>query len=138
MIVVDTNTIAYLYLPTEYTPDVETLLERDSGWLAPILWRSEFRSILSLYVRKEMITRDTALQMQAQAERQMADNEYSVTSSGVLKLALDSGCSAYDCEFVFLARSLDLPLVTHDRKLLQTFPGMTLTARELVRHRDSN
>ena len=48
MIVVDTNIVAYLYLPGEHTAAVERLLERDPEWAAPILWRSEFRNILAL------------------------------------------------------------------------------------------
>ena len=52
MIVADTNTIAYLYLPSDYSDDVETLLLKDSHWIAPLLWRSELRNILTLYLRK--------------------------------------------------------------------------------------
>ncbi len=47
MIVVDSNVLAYLYLPGEYTAAAEVLLEHDSDWAAPILWRSEFRNILA-------------------------------------------------------------------------------------------
>jgi predicted nucleic acid-binding protein len=36
----------------------------------------------------------------------------------VMSLALESGCSAYDCEYVALARLLSVPLVTEDRQLL--------------------
>ncbi len=43
MIAVDTNVLAYLYLPGEYTAQAEALLERDPDWTAPVLWRSEFR-----------------------------------------------------------------------------------------------
>lgn len=50
MIVVDTNTIAYLYLPTEFTSSVEELLEKGPQWAAPTLWRSELRNILTLYL----------------------------------------------------------------------------------------
>lgn len=132
MIVVDTNTIAYLYLPTEYTTDVETLLEEDSHWVAPMLWRSEFRNILALYVRKNIIDFDTALQMQAQAEKQLADNEYSVNSTIVLALAKESGCSAYDCEFISIAKSLNSKLVTADKKLITAFPGIAMTARDYL------
>ena len=128
MIVADTNTIAYLYLPTEQTDHVVSLLHTDPHWIAPLLWRSEFRNVLALYVMKNVIDLQTAIAMQSQAERQFADNEYTVNSIEVLALATESGCSAYDCEFVSLAKSLDLKLVTGDKKLVKTFPGIAVTA----------
>lgn len=51
MIVVDTNVLAYLYLPGEYTAAAEALLAHDPDWAAPVLWRSEFRNILAGYLR---------------------------------------------------------------------------------------
>lgn len=132
MIVADTNTIAYLYLPTEQTEDVVALLLRDPDWVAPLLWRSEFRNVLALYVRKNIIDLGTAMAIQAQAEIQFEDKEYTVNSSDVLALAERSGCSAYDCEFVYLADSLGLKLVTGDRKLLREFPDIAVTARDYL------
>lgn len=35
MIVVDSNVLAYLYLPGEYTDAAESLLENDPNWAAP-------------------------------------------------------------------------------------------------------
>ena len=133
MIVVDTNTIAYLYLPTDYTHDVEELLGKDPNWIAPLLWRSEFRNILTLYIRKNIIDLDTALQMQAQAEKQLSSNEYSVNSIAVLSLAKESGCSAYDCEFISIAKSLNSKCVTADKKLITAFPNIAMTARDFLR-----
>lgn len=132
MIVVDTNTIAYLYLPTDYTTDIEALLERDPHWIAPLLWRSEFRNILALHIRKNLIDLDTALQMQAQAEKQLAGNEYSVHSTTVLTLAKESGCSAYDCEFISIAKSLNSKLITADKKLIAAFPDIAMTAKDYL------
>ena len=94
MIVADTNTIAYLYLPTAQTDDVVSLLHQDPHWVAPLLWRSEFRNVLALYIKKGIIDVSTAIAMQSQAEQQLADNEYTVNSIDVLALASDSGCSA--------------------------------------------
>lgn len=133
MIVTDTNTIAYLYLPTEYTDDVIALLHRDPHWVAPLLWRSELRNVLVMYVRKGVIDVNTATAIQTQAERQFADNEYSVSSPDVLQLAARSGCSAYDCEFVSLAQSLQIKLITGDKKLLQVFPEVAMTAAQYLR-----
>jgi len=39
-----------------------------------------------------------------------------------MMLVKDSDCSAYDCEFVALARQLGTSLVTMDSKLLRAFP----------------
>ncbi len=132
MIIVDTNTIAYLFLPTAETAAVEKLLELDSEWCAPRLWRSEFRNILALYLRKEILTFETACQMQRQAEQLMTGNEYEIDSLSVLATVNESGCSAYDAEFVTLARSLDCKLVTSDKKLLKLFPGIAETAKALI------
>lgn len=133
MIVADTNTIAYLYLPTALTDDVVSLLHKDPHWVAPLLWRSELRNVLALYVRKGTIDLGTATAMQAQAEEQLADNEYTVNSMDVLGLSADSGCSAYDCEFISLAKSLNIKVITGDKKLIQMFPEIAMTARDYLR-----
>ena len=52
MIAVDTNVIADLYLESEFTARAEALLEIDSDWAAPLLWRSEFRNILAGATRR--------------------------------------------------------------------------------------
>lgn len=123
MIVVDTNVLAYLYLPGEHTRAAEALLERDPDWCAPILWRSEFRNILAGYVRRKDISFEQATSLQAEAEGLLAGGEYEVESRAVLELVRDSDCSAYDCEFVALAMKLDAKLFTMDKKLLRTFPN---------------
>lgn len=133
MIVADTNTIAYLYLPTAQTDDVVSLLHKDPHWVAPLLWRSEFRNVLALYVRKGIIDLSTAIAMQSQAEQQLAENEYSVNSTDVLTLTSESGCSAYDCEFISLAKSLHLKLITSDKKLIQMFPKIAMTVGDYLR-----
>jgi len=132
MIIADTNTIAYLYLPTAKTDDVVSLLHKDPYWVAPLLWRSEFRNILALYIKKGIVDLSTAIAMQSQAEQQLADNEYSVNSMDVLALAANSGCSAYDCEFISLAKSLKLKLITGDKKLIQLFPKTAMTAGDYL------
>ena len=126
MIVVDTNIVAYLYLQGGRTQQSEALLRKRPLWAAPMLWRSEFRSVLSLYLRKRLLELDTALAIAAQAEELLRGREYTVASFDVMSLVADSPCSAYDCEFVALARHLDTVLVTADRKVLKAFPGLAV------------
>lgn len=132
MVVVDTNIISYLFLPTAYTKDSESLMEIDDKWCAPLLWRSELRNVLGLYLSKEIIDLATAMDIQEQAETMLYGNEFQVNSNKVLTLVNDSGCTAYDCEFIALAQSLERRLITTDRKLLRAFPGFTATAKNYV------
>jgi predicted nucleic acid-binding protein len=122
MIVVDSNVLAYLYLPGEYSTAAEALLEQDSDWAAPILWRSEFRNILAGYMRRKAITFEQAVSLQREAESLLEGAEFELESLAVLELVRDSDCSAYDCEFIALATKLDTKLVTMDKKLLRAFP----------------
>lgn len=122
MIVVDSNVVAYLYLPSEYTEHAEALLESDPDWAAPLLWRSEFRNILAGCIRRKTLTFESATRLQAEAESMLAGCEHEVDSRRVLELVRDSDCSAYDCEFVALALSLGVKLVTMDAKVLKAFP----------------
>lgn len=122
MIVVDSNVLAYLYLPSAYSTAAEALLEQDSDWAAPILWRSEFRNILAGYLRRKAITFEQAVSLQREAESLLEGAEFELESLAVLELVRDSDCSAYDCEFIALAMRLDTKLVTMDKKLLRAFP----------------
>ena len=121
MIVVDTNIIAALYLPSDLTAQAENLLQREPQWAAPVLWRSEFRNVLALYLRKKILSFDEAYRIQSEAESLLADNEYDMASFEILQLAEKSGCSAYDCEFVALAKRLNTPLFTQDKQILAAF-----------------
>ena len=125
MIVVDTNVIAALYLPNDYTSHAEALLAQEPEWIAPSLWRSELRNVLALYLRKKLLSFEQAYAIQTEAETLLAGREYQVDSLEILRLAEASGCSAYNCEFVALASRLDLKLITADKQILAAFPAIT-------------
>ena len=131
MIVVDSNVLAYLYLPGEFTDAAERLLESDPDWHAPILWRSEFRNILAGCLRRGTLTFEQALAIQREAESLLDGAEHELDSRRVLERVQGSDCSAYDCEFVALAQVLGTHLVTMDGKLLKEFPSIAepLSAR---------
>lgn len=122
MIVVDTNVIAYLLIPGDRTSQAEGALTKDPLWVAPLLWRSEFRNVLLLYVRKAMMKFDYALGAMQRAEHLLANKEYHVASEKILRLATQCELSAYDCEYVSLAQNLGTQLLTVDKKILRAFP----------------
>ncbi len=122
MIVVDTNVIASLWVPNDMDEVAYKILEKDADWVAPLLWRSEFRNVLARYLRADILEFSIALQATEEAEHLMRSREFEVNSTQVLSLVSDSSCSSYDCEFVALAGDLDVKLVTFDKKIRKEFP----------------
>lgn len=127
MIVVDSNVVVYLYLPTVLSRQAEKLRMIEPEWAAPRLWRSEMRSALGLYLRKGLITLEQAYSILTSAETLFTASEFEVPSLEVMQLVNESSCSAYDCEFVALAKMLGVKLVTSDKKLLKAFPEITVS-----------
>lgn len=132
MIVVDVNVITYLLIEGPETSTVEDLLLRDAGWAVPMLWRSVWRSVLAGYLRRGDLDEPTAREYLDTAERLVDGREYLVDGGHVLALVARSPCSAYDCEYVALAETLGVPLVTYDRQLLEAFPSRAVTPGALL------
>ena len=124
--VVDTNLVAALMLPTVANAEVAELLRQDSDWRLPPLWRSEFRQVLLKYVRADLATPEQALALWHKVLERFELSEQPVAGHQVLALAIATGCSTYDAEFVVLARQLNCRLLTFDRKLLQLFPDLAM------------
>lgn len=126
MIVADTNVIAYLLLGGEKTTQARAALLKDPMWAAPILWRSEFRSVLASYLKRGQLLLSDALELVTEAESLLSGSEYRVESLQVMSLVSASPCSAYDCEFVALAQELGVSLVTSDKQVLEAFPSVAV------------
>jgi len=127
LIVVDTNVVAYLLLGGQKTPGARLAFRKDPVWAAPILWRSEFRNVLAAFLRRRTLSLLDALEVMQEAETLFRGAEYNVESGQVLRLATESGCSAYDCEFVALAQELGVPLLTSDADILKEFPQTAIS-----------
>ncbi|MFN9659793.1 MAG: type II toxin-antitoxin system VapC family toxin [Cyanobacteriota bacterium] len=124
MIVVDTNILVYLLLLGPKTEQAEMLRRQERQWAAPQLWRSEFRNVLSGYLRRELLPLPRAVAVMEEAELIMAPHEEKVGTEHVLQLVSSSRCRAYDCEYVAAAQQLGVPLVTEDRAILAAFPDL--------------
>ena len=132
MIVVDTNLGAYLFINGEHSGAAEKVFLKDSRWAAPLLWRSEFRSVLVKCFRKGFFGTDDAIRIMEEAESLLSGGEYAVASADALMLAASSACSAYDAEFVVLARELGVPFVTLDKLLLESFPDSAVSPERFL------
>lgn len=135
MIVVDTNLLAYLLLGGTGMTAARSVYLRDPVWHSPLLWRSEFRSVLAGYLRQRSLTINDAIKVQRKAEDLLAGREHVVESEQVLRLVALSRCSAYDCEFVALAEHLRVPLVTSDQTVLKDFPTIAISPPRFLESR---
>lgn len=125
-VVVDTNVLAALMLPSASSLDLAVQLRRDQDWRVPPLWRSEFRHVLLKHVRVELLSPELAIALWNKALQRMELCEQPVLGEQVLDLAIRFGCSSYDAEFVVLAKALNCSLLTFDSKLLQLFPEVAV------------
>ena len=131
MIVADTNLILYVNISSELSLLALRVLQKDSHWITPPLWQSEFRNALAGYMRRGM-SLEMAQEIMKDALRVMEERQVVPNSNRVLALAAHSSCTAYDCEFVALAEQLGIPLVTADKQLIKAFPDITVSLEDFV------
>jgi predicted nucleic acid-binding protein len=125
--------VTYLVLRNEQSELAAAVYEKDPVWVAPLLWRSEFRNALAKYILFGGMTLDAALLALRSAEEVVGGREYKVSSEKVLELVVQSKCSAYDCEFVVLAMDLGVPLVTTDKQVLRAFSKIAVSLEKFVK-----
>ena len=119
MIVVDTNVMVYLLTGAGPGDGAARLLARDPAWAAPPILLSELRNVMVGLVRGGRMEAPDALAICEDAGSVLGDRVATVPTGAVLEAALAGGFSAYDAEFVVLARRLGVPLVTADRAILE-------------------
>jgi predicted nucleic acid-binding protein len=124
MIVVDNDVISYFWIrmDTERAPLAQDVRERDPDWVAPRVWRSEFRNVLRGYMAGDYMTLAEALDYARRAEEDLRESTRSVPTRRVLELVDETDHSAYDCEYVALAQELNVTLVTGDQTVSDLFP----------------
>ena len=130
MIVADTNLIAYLLMPGPRADAAKAVYDHDHEWVAPRLWRSEFRSVLVQHLRHSGLARALADEAWATASALITERE--PPPEAVLDTALAGPLSAYDAEFAALAMQLGVSLVTDDKRLRAAVPTIAVSLDEFV------
>ena len=86
---------------------------------ACVILMSGLRNVLLGFVRHGALVPDQAKAMSDDAGAILGDRTAMVAGDQVFDVALECGLTAYDAEFVALARTLGVPLVTLDGAILQ-------------------
>ena len=129
--VLDASVTAAWLLPDEASEHTRRLygrIRRDEVEpQAPDLWQWECANILANGVRRGRIPTSSVeglwTVLQAVRHRVELHELAPAQHKAALAVALDAGLSAYDAGYMWLARSLNLPLLTFDRRLALAAAG---------------
>lgn len=135
MIVVDTNVVVKLVLPSAQSAVVTRLFESEPRWVGPRLVRSEILSVLAQQGEKQGLTVPECTDAFNVAVEAFDDASLEPEPARVLQLAAASGCSSYDCEYVAVAEELGCRLATYDKQVLRRFPSLAATPDEILAER---
>lgn len=130
MIVVDVNVVAYFLVEGDKTAAARDLLHHDPDWRLPALWRHEYLNVLATFARKGGATTAEARTLWRRGIEIFGPREQGVDMESALALAAENRISAYDAQYIALARQLHTVCVTEDRRLLRAFPEATRTMRD--------
>lgn len=137
MIVADTNLIANLILKQDQTETAQEVYRHDPEWVTPELWRHEFLNVLANYLRFDHVQPERLALAWQSANTLFANSARQPDMLLALKLAGERNISAYDAQYLTLAQTLNLPLVTEDRKLRQAAPDLTLSMQDFLEQAQS-
>ena len=103
----------------------------DPVWRLPELWRHEYLNILATYGRSGRLSQAQMQQLWSQGNRLLASCVSPVDLSLALQIAVEkSRISAYDAQFLALARRLGVICVTEDQVLRRKFAGVAVSMVE--------
>jgi len=131
VIVVDVNVVAYFLIEGEKTGVARDLLRRDPDWRLPALWRHEYLNVLAAFTREGGATIAEAKTLWRRGIELFGPREQNVDMESALALATENRISAYDAQYIALARQLQTVCVTEDQRLLVTFPTLTRSVQAL-------
>ena len=132
MIVVDTNVVVRFVVGDDGSADAAALHAEDPEWAGPTILMSELRNVMLGHVRRGVFGPNQAMSMCGEAALILGDRIEDVPHDRVISTALECGLSAYDAEFVVLARALGVSLATLDREILAGAPDVAVSVREAI------
>ncbi len=132
MIVADVNLIAYLLIRGNQTQKVQNVYQLDPEWKLPYLWRHEFLNILNKYVQHGGMPIEQSYILWEKAIDTFLTSECPVDYQDVLSVSVQYGISAYDAQYVSLAKQLEIKLITEDKSLSRVCPEVILTSNQYL------
>jgi predicted nucleic acid-binding protein len=133
MILVDTNIVVPLVVPTPNKEKCRALYQLDPDWHLSDWWQIEFANVLrNLHRAGQLETSEALVALDLGRSLFPPANTRPVDPIDTLRIACESNISAYDARFIALARSFGQKLVTEDSRLRKACPADTLSLDEAL------
>jgi len=130
MIVVDATVVPFLFLEGELTEVVRELHALDSGWVTPPILNHE---ILHLLARLGVTEGNEPMErLWREIRGVLSANQQVPDPVRSLRLGIEYGLSGYEAQYLCLAQSLDLPLISEDPVLRGRFRGRVFGVEEYL------
>lgn len=133
MIVADTCLIFHLFNETPLTFQAQKVLEKDSQFILPPLWKEEYANVLAKLARKENRNISEVTNHYNYTLNELQTCEIFVETVQALEIAVKFKISVYDAHFVALAIEYDTILVTEDKEVLKKCPKLAVNFHEFSR-----
>lgn len=132
MIVVDANILIYALIESQYTPLVDQLRLKEPDWRTTALCLHEVVNVLATYQRRSILTLAQCRELLAYAQSFIEVAQCEVGMDAVLTAAAEYKVTGYDAQYVVLAKSLNLSLITEDRKLRLAAPEVAVSMQDYL------
>lgn len=132
MILIDTNIVVSLWIGNDWTESVRQLLSQDDNWHTETYCLVEFSNVLTTYARQKLLSEKRAKVLLYEAESFLSSGFHAANHHDALSLAMHLKVSAYDARFLIVAQSLNLPLITEDKRLRNAAPLLTQSVQDAL------
>lgn len=133
MIVADTCLVFHLFNETFLTSSAQKILNQDSNWILPPLWKEEYANILSKLARKDSRAIDEVVDHFSNTLEELKNCEINIDTRKALEISIEYKISVYDAHFVALARDYNIFLVTEDKEVLKKCSNIALSLHDFLK-----
>lgn len=134
MIVIDANILIYALIECDNSHWIPQLRAKDADWRTTGLCLHETLNVLATYQRRRLLTLAQCRELLGHANRFIDVAQCEVDMEAALSAAATYGITGYDAQYVALAKSMAVPLITEDRKLREAVPGVGVSMQDFIGH----
>ena len=133
MIVIDANILIYALIECDNSRLIPHLRAKDADWRTTELCRHEtLKRVGDLSTARRILTLPQCQELLNHANRFITHALCEVNLAAALEIAALHRISGYEAQYVALAVSLSVPLISEDRKLQQVVPNIANSMQQFI------